>query len=315
MSFCIKCGTAAKKDWLHCAKCGEPIRKNSTPKLSKKTSDEKVEISQAKPAVNGVPFGVKIEKISKGDEKIENVNSSIFYKIAAAVIASILILIIIIAPKHNNSSQVTQDQIVEESPTPINPFSIDKASFYSSVGSFLREKCKPTITKPGPQFSETMADMTLKDMSDLSKFPDDYNLDQATISEWSSTVDLALMHAAAYEQKLSNLYFDIFDVYRSEMQKYRTKFNSYFGKADSIARELCYSDTPTNKQLSRATQAISNLQSSWIEFNQWYDDTKNVADNISAQYDAEYKASTTPQCTEIKTSNPNYNIVKCTNIP
>jgi hypothetical protein len=186
-----------------------------------------------------------------------------------------------------------------------------KEEFYLSKILFISAGCKPEIGKDayGKQSMEVRT-------GKISNFPYDLAKNLPEMNEWGTSVDRALVFALAYESDLSDLTWGFANY--PEIKKYRTKYNSYLSLADSIAKKLCYKNQPTDAQLKFSETAISRLQNEWEGFSTWESDVnfllKNTQDENSAEVQ-EYLNSLVPKCDEIKTNNPNYNIVKCTNIP
>jgi len=69
--------------------------------------------------------------------------------------------------------------------------------------------------------------------------------------------------------------------------------------------------SPTEGDLKYASDAREKLLNDWIKFDQWATLVAGEAEYFSA----ELEESSKPQCTEIATSNPDYNTVRCTNLP
>lgn len=114
----------------------------------------------------------------------------------------------------------------------------DQEDFTRAVSVFKENGCKPEITRPKGMFSDTMASMDLYLGANIIKFPVDM-INHSDELEWGTLSDKTLVVSAAYMSLLGDLYFYVFDLYRSEMRAYQSTFNSYFSKASKAASQLC----------------------------------------------------------------------------
>jgi hypothetical protein len=328
MAFCTKCGGEVDKNWKHCPSCGQAVLKKTaassqsapTPKAP---TPKEIRIQEnAVPVIKGIPQSInRIDPSSQTNASAQAADPRRLTIIASVAIFVIILGIIFVNVRGSNVESAVPDEVpVEE--VKIDPAveqaKIDKDNFYTSLTAFLDAGCKPEITRPGPEFSDVMADMELPGVQGIDDFPEKYNqqfgFGAVSVEDWGTPIEKTLVVAAAYESKLSELYWDVFDLFRpqSELGKYKTKFNQYFNKADNVAKKLCYKNgTPSESQLAAADKSLKALTDEWSGFTTWLEEVNARSQDLHAELDSYGK----PVCTETPTNLPGYNIVKCTNLP
>jgi hypothetical protein len=328
MAFCTKCGGEVDKNWKHCPSCGQAVVKkiassSSSSPTSKVPTPKEIRIQDnAVPVVKGIPQSSKrIDSLSPAIAAADKADPKGRTLIAFSIILVMILGIILGGNIGSDEESAVLDELpieeVQVDPA-VEQAKIDKANFYTSLTAFLDAGCKPEITKPGPEFSDVMADMELPGVQGIDDFPEKYNrqvgFGGVSVEDWGTPIEKALVVTAAYESKLSGLYWDVFDLFRSqsELGKYKTKFNQYFNKADNVAKKLCYKNgQPSESQLDAADKSLAALTDEWGDFNSWYEEVNARSQDLHAELDSYGK----PICTETPTNLPGYNIVKCTNLP
>jgi predicted nucleic acid-binding Zn-ribbon protein len=328
MAFCTKCGSEIDKSWKHCPSCGQAVLKKpsattkATSSLNAPTSKEVRINANAEPVVNGIPQSFKrMETSNPAKTAVEAADSKRLMVIVGILVFALIFLVIAANVRGSNVESAVPDEVpvVEVQIDPaVEQAKIDRDNFYTSLTAFLDAGCKPEITRPGPEFSDKMASMDLPGVQGIADFPEKYNkqftLGTISVQEWGSPIEKALVVAAAYESKLSVLYWDVFDLFRpqNELGKYKTKFNQYFNKADNLAKKLCYKNgEPSENQLAAADKSLKALADEWSGFITWLEEVNARSQDLHAELDSYGK----PVCTETETNLPGYNIVKCTNLP
>jgi len=328
MAFCTKCGDEIDKSWKHCPSCGQAVVKRSTA-TSKTSSAPKAPTpkevrltSNAEPVINGIPQAIRKIETASNDKEAAKVQQSRNLMLISGFTIFIVIVLIIAGNSRGSDFDNTVQEDVQVEEVQVDPAveqaKIDRDNFNASLSAFLDAGCKPEIVKPGPMFSDKMASMELPGVQGISDFPEKYNrqfsLSAMSVEDWGTPVDKALIVAAAYESKLSELYWDVFDLFRdqNELGKYKTKFNQYFNKADAAAKKLCYKNgAPSESQIAFADKSLKSLTDEWSDFIIWWEEVSAREQDLSAELDSYGK----PICTETPTNLPGYNIVKCTNLP
>lgn len=325
MAFCTKCGDRIEKDWKHCPSCGQVVVKKtlSTKKLS--GSPKPIFLAKdAIPLINGVP-SESIRKNLPQDKpltlKDKNTDKKFLSFIGIFVFFIVIIILGIgISENNSNSAELARKELkAKQEETEIaqafaEEIKTDKTNFMYSSPAFRISNCKPQFYK-----SDDWA-MKLDGVEGIEEFPTKYAFSSDRRIEWEAmgnTVDRTLIVIAAYELKLSNLYWDIFDIYKEkdQMGGYKPKWNQYFNFLDKMASKLCYQDEPTPQQIVLAEESLNAISSWRFGFESWYAEARESSRRISEEISDYVKDLTTPKCTETKTNIPGYNIIKCTNLP
>jgi hypothetical protein len=322
MAFCTKCGGSINSSWKHCPTCGSKIEKTpSTPKKKPTKSDKPGSEIKTSPVINGIPPEIQqVLSSSKNYSKFDKPSSKFNEKkfgITVAVILLMLVLILFQLPNESNSESLPiaeTNQQSEESIQAAKELQEDKVNFWSSVNDFKSAGCKPVFTKGENWDMEVTGAQGVKDIA--SKYAFNTTNQEVWIS-WGNQVDKALVLIASYEFKLSELYWDIFDIYkeRERMGIYKSQWNQYYNNLNNMAKKLCYKEEPTSSQILLAEEFIPTVDKWRGDFEMWYSEAKERSRDISQEISDYVTDLTTPKCTETKTNIPGYNIIKCTNLP
>ncbi len=336
MNYCSDCGSEVKDTWKHCASCGFTLEKpnNDTDDLRTKTNANVSGISDldvsshssTQPSIADSQFEMSYQESVNDNSDGITPSSNKALKISLLVILLVIGLMLIPAINKSGSSSTeeqacqTDSSIYASSPACKTPQQIAEeaqdaeSAFIRTISSYRANNCKPKITRPGPEFRDTMADMDPHVDSVVEDLALKVMLDPAKYSDWGNEADRTLLVTAAYHYKLSELYWEIFGLWRSEMSKFKSSFNTYLSKVDSTARQLCYSYEPTAKQIENSSNAFTKLSSGYSEFMLWWNKANDKELELSQELD-EWTEGNKPKCQEYATDNPNFNIVKCTNLP
>lgn len=331
-SFCTNCGTEIQVHWKHCASCGQVVQKDSKfLQNTEATGQEEtysVEVKLAGPEEeNSKEQKLDISddsSVSQFQNSLEaSVQSLKFNKKATIGLIALFvswIIYVIVDESQNNAEKVSVEKELFATEVKVDPeveaLRMQQKAFNTSLYSFLAEGCKPVITrKKGEVWQDNyvMPGMTVDGVNG-SDFASYVTLNSPKVENWGNDVDKALVLAATYEQLLAPLYWEIYGMWNAwnELGKYRSQFNEYLRKVDGVARKLCYkSGEPSDAQINVADTYLAQLIGDWSTFNVWLDEVWAREKELSDELEYE----TTPRCTEIATNNPNYNIVKCTNLP
>lgn len=329
MAFCTKCGGKVNKDWKHCPACGKSTEINrESPSKFSKIVDEIPLKKNAEAVINGIPQEFNKSNLAQEIElkkfKEEGKSKDKLFLISGAILVVISLIFIPVSNRESTNSvtQESNQEVQAKTDPELEKLKVERQTFNESIGNFLRADCKPIITKGKGQAGDdnwVMANMEVP-IGNITFFPERY-INQGSFSskgmsveEWGNQVDKTLIFAAAYEQLLAPLYWEIYGMWDkwSELGKYKTQFTSYLNKVNGIATKLCYTDNePSDQQLKLAEKYSTDLVNAWPAFNSWREEVWAKESDLSDQLEYD----TTPRCTESKTNNPNYNIVTCTNLP
>ena len=326
MTFCTKCGDRIEKDWKHCPSCGQVVAKKTLSAKKLSGSPKPIVLAKdATPIINGVPPQSIRKNLSQ--DKSLNLNDKNpdkkFLSLVGVFVFFIVVIILGIGVSKNNSNsaELARQQLkVEEKEAEIaqafaEEIKTDKGKVLYSAPAFRVSNCKPKFYKSDDW------EMKLDRVVGIEEFPTKYAFNSDRKIEWESmgnSVDRTLVVIAAYELKLSELYWDIFDIYKEKdrMGGYKSEWNQYFNFLDKMASKLCYQDEPSPQQLVLAEESMNSISTAWrLGFESWHRLATEASRDISQEISDYVKDLTTPKCTETKTNIPGYNIIKCTNLP
>jgi len=341
MRYCANCGIESKDSWKHCPSCGSALPKiakvseENIRTINQEVSREAIsreESQSQEPSIESEQLDSETTNIDALNVPLESGRDS-YKALKIFSVSIVVILLLLLVPSFNQKNNTEVDDPVCQTDASILASSSEckspqqvaeevkkkeiqdaKDSFFENVISYRNENCKPSIKRPGPEFSDKMAEMNPNVNSDVVDLAIRIRTNPAEYLDWGNEVDRALLISAAYQYKLSELYWEIFDLWRSEMSSYKAKFNSYFSKSDAISRRLCYSDEPTNSQVEYSSKAYAQLSDGWYDFMIWWNKANDRELELSQELD-QWTEDNKPKCQEYETNNPNYNIVKCTNLP
>ena len=299
MDLCTKCGDEIDKSWKHCPACGQANIQNASLKLKS--------------------FEGTIQSFTPHRSSIKN-NPAL--PIFVFLVGAILIFAI------SNIRSYVEDQQVQtysdsldkakrtqfESSTKQQETGRDRTNFATSLSSFKSLGCKPKFYKNDSNRTANW-DMELEGVSGIEDFGFKYAFNQSQQENWQTwgnQVDRALIVIASLELQISDLYWYIYDIYKTEgMAKYKSDFNQWFSVFNKMAINLCYQSEPTAEQYELAQKLMPEIDKFYGDFRIWRTEAMEEIEAIRGGMRNEVEEGNTAQCTEIKTNIPGYNIIKC----
>ncbi len=331
--FCTNCGELIKTVWQFCSQCGTAVPPEAKIHLAEevKESEPKVVATSSTEEVNSqIPEEKHQDPVPPMSEKTLLVIMLVMFLIVGLVgVNAYLNRDCPTRPsiKASNEKCLSEEELaakkeakkqreIEEAKrAEENAKREERNDFLDRLGSYRDNGCKPIIEDERGKYGLGLifmdSDGSWEDFERL-RFGERKPEDRLYSGDWGNEADKVLMMSAAYEARIAEIYEDIqiFDSTK-ELGKYRADMNKYLALASQVSRRLCKVTSPTEGDLKYASDAREKLLNDWIKFDQWATLVAGEAEYFSA----ELEESSKPQCTEIATSNPDYNIVRCTNLP
>ncbi len=190
---------------------------------------------------------------------------------------------------------------------------LDKREFLKRVEDYRSVKCKAKFERSADSGLTFMYGADGASYSDYELLATPYGLrSNAYTDEWGSVVDRTLMMAGALQARLANVYVD-FQIWnsRDELGAYKKQFDEYLKLANQTASKLCNEVNPSAKTIEFAERTKIKFDSTFSTFDSWVEEIEGIAESLSYDLNESLK----PKCVEYETNNPEYNVVRCTNLP